>query len=93
MDFCVLHLCFQSVDTAPKLDSEKNGVCIGIYSVFRGVRVVGGVTMYIYIYIHAYMYIYMYIYIYVCIFVCVRIYMFVYIYIYIYIHIILLAAS
>ena len=34
--FCVLHLCFQSVETAPKLDSEENGVCIGIYSVFRG---------------------------------------------------------
>ena len=40
--FCVLHLCFKSVETAPKLDSEKNGVCIGICSVFKGVRVVGG---------------------------------------------------
>ena len=34
--FCVLHLCFQSVETAPNLDSEKNGVCTGIYSVFKG---------------------------------------------------------
>ena len=42
LDFCVLHLCIQSVETAAKLDSEKNGVCIGIYSVSRGVRVVGG---------------------------------------------------
>ena len=41
--FCVLHLCFQSVETAPKLDSEKNGVCIGIYSVFKG-------CVYIYVY-------------------------------------------
>ena len=31
-----VHLCFQSVETAPKLDSEKSGVCIGVYSVFKG---------------------------------------------------------
>ena len=51
-NFCVLHRCFQSVETAPKLDSEKTGVCIGIYSVLWGVRVVGGVTIYIYIYVY-----------------------------------------
>ena len=34
--FCVLHLCFQTVEAAPKLDSEKSGVCNGIYSVFKG---------------------------------------------------------
>ena len=52
--FCVLHLCFQSVEAAPKLDSEKNGVCIGIYSAFKGcVHVVGGGGgdhIYVYIY-------------------------------------------
>ena len=46
--FCVLHLCFQSVETAPKLDSQKNGVCIGIYSGFKGCACRGGVTIYIY---------------------------------------------
>ena len=60
--FCVLHLCFQSVETAPKLDSEKNGLCVSIFTVFlRGVRVVGGVTIYIYRYINIYIYIYIYI--------------------------------
>ena len=38
MIFCVLHLCFQFVETA---GFGKNGVCIGIY-ILRGVRVVGG---------------------------------------------------
>ena len=51
--FCVLHLCFQSVATAPKLDSEKNGVCIGIYSVFKGCACRGGgdhIFLYMYIF-------------------------------------------
>ena len=48
---CVLHLCFQSVDTAPKLDSEK-AAFVSVFTVFlRGLRVVGGVTIYIYIYV------------------------------------------
>ena len=58
--FCVLHMCFQSVETAPKLDSEKNGVCIGIYSVFKGCACRGGGDpIYIYIYTEGYIYIYM----------------------------------
>ena len=59
--FCVLHLCFQSVETAPKLDSEKTGVCIGIYSVFKGRACRRGVTIYIYKSINIYLYIYVYI--------------------------------
>ena len=48
-NFCVLHWCFQSVETAPKLDSEKKGVCISIYSVFKGWACRrGAVTIYIY---------------------------------------------
>ena len=39
-------MCFQSVETDPKLDSEKGSVCVGIYSV------VGVVTIYMYIYIY-----------------------------------------
>ena len=40
--FCVLHLCFQSVETAPKLDSEKTAF-VSVFAVFlRGVHVVGG---------------------------------------------------
>ena len=51
--FCVLHLCFQTVETAPKLDWGKKGVCIGIYSVFKGCACRrGGVTIYIYICIY-----------------------------------------
>ena len=49
MGFLALQLCFQFVDTNPKLDSEKNGVCIGIYRVFRGCAC-RGVGDYIYIY-------------------------------------------
>ena len=54
--FCVLHLCFQSVETAPRLDSEKtNGVCISVYSVFKGCACrSGGDHMYVYIYMYAY---------------------------------------
>ena len=59
--FFVLHLCFQSVETAPKLDSEKNGVCISIYSVFKGCACRRGgdhikqkKNIYIYIYPHLY---------------------------------------
>ena len=50
--WCVLHLCFQSVETAPKLDSEKTAF-VPVFTVFlRGVRVVGGgVTICSYIYI------------------------------------------
>ena len=53
LSFCVLHWCFQSVETAPKLDSENNGVCIGIYSVFKGCACRGRVTIYMYTYIYA----------------------------------------
>ena len=60
MDFCVLHLCFQSVETAPKLDSEKHGVCISTYSVFKGRACRGGGGVYIYIYTHLCMYICIY---------------------------------
>ena len=41
LDFWVLQLCFKSVETDPKSDSEKGSVCGGIYRVLRGVRVVG----------------------------------------------------
>ena len=51
LDFCVLHLCFQTVETAPKLDSEKTAF-VSVFTVFlRGVRVVGGgyhIQMFIY---------------------------------------------
>ena len=74
MDFCVLHLCFQSVETAPKLDSEKNGVCIGIFSVFKGcARRRGGDHIYVYIYTHVYTYMLnmcVYTFIYICIYIC-----------------------
>ena len=62
--FCVLHLCFQSVETAPKLDSEKNGVCIGIYSVSKGCACRGGGD-------HIYTYVYIYILI-----ICTRVYVY-----------------
>ena len=46
--------CFQTVETAPKLDSEKTAF-VSEFTVFlRGVRVVGGGGDYIYIYICAY---------------------------------------
>ena len=49
--FCVRHLSFQSVETASKLDSEKNGVCISIYSVFKGCSCCrGGDHICVYIY-------------------------------------------
>ena len=56
--FCVLHLCFQSVETAPKLDSEKKTAFVSVFIVFlRGVRVVGGGDhMYVYIYIYTKIY-------------------------------------
>ena len=49
--FSVLHLCLESVETAPKLDSEKNGVCISIYSVFKGCACRRRQGEHIYIYI------------------------------------------
>ena len=50
----VLQLCFQYVETDPKLDSEKGSVCVGIYSVFKGCACRrGGDHMYIYIYMYA----------------------------------------
>ena len=76
--FCVLHLCFQSVETAPKLDSEAKGVCIGIYSVLKGLACRRGVTIYIYIYIH--------IDVYMCMCICVCAYVFLHTYIYIYVY-------
>ena len=76
--FCVLQLCFQSVETAPKLDSEKIAF-VSVFTVFlRGVSVVGGVTTYIYIY--------MCVHIYTCIYLCVHIFMYLYVYIYIYMY-------
>ena len=54
---CVLHLCFQTVETAPKLDSEKKKTFVAVFTVLlRGVRVVGGVTIYIYTHIYIYIY-------------------------------------
>ena len=54
-------MCFQTVETAPKLDSGKKGVCIGIYSVFEGYAYRGGGDhKYIHIYffyVHVYIYI------------------------------------
>ena len=54
---CVLHLCFQSVETAQKLDLEKMAF-VSVFTVFlRGVRVVGGgdhICIYIYVYIYTY---------------------------------------
>ena len=53
--FCVLHLCFQSVETAPKLDSEKKKRRLYRYlQCFKGCACRGGrvtICMYIYIYI------------------------------------------
>ena len=51
--FCVLHLCFQSVETAPKLDAEKTAFVSGFTVFLRGVRVVGvgGDHIYVYRYI------------------------------------------
>ena len=47
--FWVLQLCFQSVETDPKLDSEKGSVCLGIYNVFKGCAChTGGDHIYIY---------------------------------------------
>ena len=71
--FCVLRLRFQSVETAPKLDLEKNSVCIGIYSVFKGCACRRGgdhIRMYTRVYRHVhyvcqYVYTYMYVYIYI----------------------------
>ena len=79
LDFFVLHLCFQSVETAPKLDSEKTAF-VSVFTVFlRGVRVVGGVTICIYICMYTYMCAYMYMSLYIfcmCVYVwvCVSIY-------------------
>ena len=65
-DFLCSTLVFQSVETAPKLDSEKNGVCIGIYTVFKGCASRrGGDHIYIYVYICIYIYVYIYMYIYI----------------------------
>ena len=64
--FCVLHLCFQSVETAPKLDLEKTAF-VSVLAVFlSGVFVVaGGDHRYIYICTKACMYKYTCTYIYV----------------------------
>ena len=51
--FCFLHLCLQTVETAPKLDSGKKAFVSVFTVLLRGVRVVGGVTICIYIYIWA----------------------------------------
>ena len=57
--FCVLHLRFQSVETAPTVDSKKTAF-VSVFTVFlRGVRVVGGDHIYIYVYIYIYIYTYM----------------------------------
>ena len=50
--FWVLQLCFQSVETDPRLDAEKGSVCVGIYSVLKGCACGrGGDHTYVYIYI------------------------------------------
>ena len=54
LGFWVLQLCFQSVETDPKLDSEK-AAFVSVFTMFiRGVRVVSGVTIYMYIYMYPY---------------------------------------
>ena len=80
--------------TNSKIGLAKNGVCIGIYSVFKGcVCVEGGVTIYIYIciyidiciyiytYVHVYTtYVYMFIYVHIYIYVCTPLHVYTYIY-------------
>ena len=56
MFFCVLHLCVQSVETAPKLNSEKHTAFVSVFTVFLRA---GGVTIYVFIDIRC-PYIYMY---------------------------------
>ena len=68
LGFWVLQLCFRTVETDPKLDSEKGRVCVGIYSVFKGCACRRWVTRYIYICT----YIYIYMYICTCICTCIR---------------------
>ena len=63
LGFLVLQLCFQSVETNPKLDAEKGSVCVGINSVFKGCTCRRGVD-HIYIYIETYTHVYIYIYMY-----------------------------
>ena len=60
LGFWVLQLCFQSVETDPKLDSEKGSVCVGIYSGFEGSACRRG-GIYIYTYIYTYIYIYIHV--------------------------------
>ena len=60
---------------APKLDSEKQGVCTGIHSVFKGSACRGGGD-----HIYMYEYRYVYIYIYTCRPACVHMYTYIYIY-------------
>ena len=74
--FGFLQLCFQSVEADRKFDSEKDSVCVGIYSVFKGCACRRGVTIYVYIhvYIYVYTYTYVYLHIYTCICICVCMY-------------------
>ena len=67
-----------SVETAPKLDSEKTktGVCIGIYSAFKGFACRRGGD-------HICIYIYVYVYVYISVCVCVEVSVCMYIYTYI----------
>ena len=54
LEFLCFTLVFSICRNSSKIGFGKNGVCTGIYSVFKGVRVVGGVTIYICIHTHAF---------------------------------------
>ena len=56
--FFVVHLCFHSVEKAPKLGSEKKAFVTVFTAFLRGVRVVGGGADHMYIYIYIYVYTY-----------------------------------
>ena len=77
-----------------KIGFGKNGVCIGIYCVFKGCACRGGVTICIYVYIRVYIYVYVYVhvhvhvhvyvdtYIYIHVCMCMYVYMYMYMYMY-----------
>ena len=85
-NFWVLHLCFQSVKTDPKLDSEKGSICVGTYSDFKECACRRGGD-HIHTYIHMYIYIRTYIYTYIHMYIYTYVYTYVHIYIYIYTYI------
>ena len=52
LDFLCFTFEFSICRNSSKIGFEKKGVCIGIYSVFKGCACRRGVTTYFYVYIH-----------------------------------------